>query len=130
LSPAFHYCAKTSAHVVTDHWVLNNSSTVGLAFARNDSASGSRPAFPALELDNVQALRGLHLGIGPVAGCLAALTMRSWSVLTAVEERLVDEHPTSLGHVVGHDQVRLHLVELEGSDLRHITLGCIGFTRL
>ena len=35
-----------------------------------------------------------------------------------------------LDHVIGHDQMRLHLVELEGIDLRQIALRGLGLTRL
>ena len=61
----------------------------------------------------------------------AALRIRFWSAFDRPSKNgLIDEHPTVLDHVIGHDQVRLHLVELEGSNLRHITFGRIGFTRL
>ena len=85
----------------------------------------------ALEFDKDGSFTILHLVVGPVTCLLRRLDDQTLVGLRqAVEEWLVDQHPTNLNHVVGHDQVRLHLVELEGSDLRQITLGCFGFTRL
>lgn len=72
-------------------------------------------------------LAGFHLGVRPVAGVLRRLDDEILVGLReAVEEGPVDQHPAGLDEVVGDDQVGLHLIQVEGGDLRQVALGGLG----
>ena len=101
---------------MTDHWVLNSSSTAGLAFCPEGIGIRDHHLHAlSLEIHQDGRLAGLDLVVGPLLRLLTGLDDEILVRLgQLVEERLVDQDSRGLDKVIGDDQMALDLVKLEG----------------